>query len=90
MVMTQVRHALEPLSADEIVAAMRILRAEKQLGERVRIAQVTLQEPPKADVLAGCDSDREAFIIVIEPDAQKHTRRLSHSRAARCRPGKRS
>jgi primary-amine oxidase len=69
--MTQVRHALEPLSEDEIVAAMRILRQEHPLGDRVRIAQVALQEPPKADILAGHDTDREAFIIAIDPEVQR-------------------
>jgi primary-amine oxidase len=71
MVLTQVRHALEPLSADEIVVAMRILREEQGLTERHRIVQIALHEPPKAAVLAGQDTDREAFVIVIDRDRQQ-------------------
>jgi primary-amine oxidase len=74
MVQTQVRNVLEPLSADEIRAAVRILKAEQPLPERHRFIQVTLREPDKQQVLAalagtnGHLPDREAAIVLLDHD----------------------
>ena len=42
------RHLLDPLSAAEIEAAVRILRAERCPGPSIRFETVELKEPPKA------------------------------------------
>ena len=64
-----VRHPLEPLSAEEIAAAVDILRSQRALGPRVRFVNITLHEPPKAVVLAfeatGA-AEREAFAILLD------------------------
>src|SRR3954471_20639375 len=70
MVAMQVQHALDPLTADEIAAAARILREAKGLPQKHRFIQVSLQEPPKERVLAGEDTDREAFIILLDHDTR--------------------
>jgi primary-amine oxidase len=64
-----VRHPLEPLSGDEIAAAIDILRRERALGERVRFVSVSLHEPPKAAVLAFPSDgslERQAFAILLD------------------------
>ena len=64
-----VSHPLEPLTPDEISAAVAIARAQPSLGDRVRFATVTLKEPPKATVLSfqpGDTIEREAFIILLD------------------------
>jgi primary-amine oxidase len=68
-VQIQVRHPLEPLSADEITAAVAILRAERPLPERHRFIQVILHEPPKEQVLGfrdGDEIDRQAFVVILD------------------------
>jgi primary-amine oxidase len=72
MVMTRVRHVLEPLTAAEIAAAVQILRDQQNLPVRHRFIEVVLHEPPKARVLAdpeGHDVEREAHIIFLDHDA---------------------
>jgi primary-amine oxidase len=62
-------HPLEPLSAPEIVAAVAILRSERELAETVRFSTVELAEPAKAEVLGWPESgtvDRRAFMIVMD------------------------
>ena len=64
-----VSHPLDPLTADEIVEAVSILRAERGLGKETRFETVTLNEPPKDVVLAyksGDPFDREVFFIVFD------------------------
>jgi primary-amine oxidase len=70
MVATQVQHALDPLTADEIATATRILREAQGLPEKHRFIQVSLHEPPKEAVLAGEETDREAFIILLDHDTR--------------------
>src|SRR5690242_9825605 len=48
---TVVLHPLEPLTAEEVAAAVSIVRTERHLSERVRFASVRLNEPPKEIVL---------------------------------------
>jgi primary-amine oxidase len=64
-----VRHPLDPLSVDEIAAAIDILRGERQLGERTRFVSVSLHEPDKAAVLDFVGSgavERQAFAILLD------------------------
>src|SRR3712207_3427819 len=69
---TRTRHALEPLSVEEIETAVAILRAERGVDERYRFVQIALHEPPKADVLAAEQNgsedalEREAHAILID------------------------
>ena len=65
----EAQHPLDPLSAEEITAAVAILRAAGRLGPRARFVTVELQEPPKAAVLAyrpAAPPAREAFAIVLD------------------------
>src|SRR5215467_4282161 len=67
----QVLHPLDPLSAQEITAAVAILRTSGKLGSNVRFATVVLQEPSKEVVLNFKDGDpieREAFAIMLDND----------------------
>src|SRR5262245_43011551 len=67
----QVLHPLDPLSAQEISAAVAILRTSGKLGSHVRFATVVLQEPSKEVVLNFKDGDpieREAFAVILDND----------------------
>src|SRR5215472_8038357 len=64
-----IRHPLEPLTVEEIARTVEILRAERQLGSRVRFVSISLHEPPKEKVLAfpmAGSVDREAFVILLD------------------------
>lgn len=64
-----VQHPLEPLTTEEIAAAIAIIRAERNLAETTRFPTVVLNEPPKNVVLNFKDGDsvnREAFIIILD------------------------
>src|SRR5947209_4615567 len=64
-----VLHPLEPLTAEEIAAAVRIARTERNLSERVRFGSVRLNEPTKEVVLNFKQGDpviREAFLILLD------------------------
>lgn len=61
-------HPLEPLSKEEILAAVQILKEQKQLGDADRFVSVMLKEPKKETVLSFDSSkpfDREAFIVIL-------------------------
>ncbi len=61
-------HPLTPLREEEISAAVEILKRERSLGEKIRFAGVTLNEPPKEQVLAfkpEDDFEREALIVMV-------------------------
>ncbi len=65
-------HPLDPLTADEIAEASTILKAERQLGPRVRFETIVLQEPEKDAVIEfqpGAPVRRNAFIVVLDSDA---------------------
>ena len=64
-----VSHPLEPLTPEEISMAVEIVRRGKSLGDSVRFASVTLNEPPKSVALSfkpGDNIEREAFIILLD------------------------
>src|SRR5438552_13172008 len=47
------KHPLDPLDADEIRAAVAILRSDGRLTLDSRFVMLTAQEPPKSQVTAG-------------------------------------
>src|SRR5918912_2582769 len=68
-----VAHPLDPLTHDEIVAAVEVLRANRDLPDRHRFVTVTLHEPSKEAVLAfeeGDPIDREAFNILLDNERE--------------------
>ncbi len=71
---TTATHPLEPLSPDEIRAAVAIVRSQQTLGSTTRFATVTLNEPDKATVLSfqpGDEIEREAFLILLDNETTK-------------------
>jgi primary-amine oxidase len=62
----EVRHPLDPLTAEEIEAASQILRRDRSLSASARFVYVTLREPPKDAVLRGEASEREAHVVLRE------------------------
>jgi primary-amine oxidase len=67
-----ISHPLDPLTKDEITAAVTILRGRHALPPDTSFPLVALQEPPKQDVLAGRNIPRRAFAVVYER-ATRHT-----------------
>ena len=64
-----VSHPLDPLSSDEVVEASTILRAQLQLGPKVRFETIVLKEPEKEKVLnfqPGDSTPRQAFLVVLD------------------------
>ncbi len=60
------RHPLDPLSAGEFRQAAAILRRDRGVGDRWRIASIELSEPGKAAIAAwqpGDDMPREARVV---------------------------
>jgi primary-amine oxidase len=63
------RHPLEPLSADEVQAAVQILRAADKATPSTRFVSISLHEPPKSEVHAFPDaspSPRKAFAVLFD------------------------
>ncbi|MGJ9385284.1 hypothetical protein [Salipaludibacillus sp. CF4.18] len=63
------RHLLEPLTSDEIMEDVAIVREKKNLTEDARFVQVVLREPLKETVLPFRDGDpvnREASIVILD------------------------
>ena len=66
---TALHHPLEPLTAEELGAAVALVREKRQLSDKVRFVSVTLHEPSKNDVLnykEGNRVPREAFIKLLD------------------------
>jgi primary-amine oxidase len=62
-------HPLAPLTLEEVREAVGIVHEERDLGPRHRFAGLTLNEPPKEEVLAFEDGDafeREAFAVILD------------------------
>jgi primary-amine oxidase len=68
-----VRHLLDPLTAEEIGAACRILQQDRGLTESARFVYVTLREPAKDAVLRwrGETFERGAHIVLRERAERK-------------------
>jgi primary-amine oxidase len=64
-------HPLDPLSAQEVTSAVRILRAHGPASASLRFVSINLHEPAKAEVRNGEVGDRRAFIIVIDLEARR-------------------
>lgn len=63
-----VQHPLDPLTPAEITTAVATVKAEYNLGEKVRFPMVVLKEPAKSVVLnfkKGDDIEREAFVGIL-------------------------
>jgi primary-amine oxidase len=61
-------HPLEPLSKEEILAAVSVVKKQRRLGGNDRFVSVMLKEPKKEVVLAFDGTkpfEREAFLIVL-------------------------
>src|SRR5690625_1602806 len=70
----KIAHPLEPLTANEIMKAITIVREEKGLGEEVRIKQAGLHEPSKDLVLnfkEGDPIDRESFMVILNRETNQ-------------------
>jgi len=59
-------HPLDPLTASEIRDARSVLDARGLLANGMRVMLLDLHEPPKADVLAGRATRREAFAVLYD------------------------
>jgi primary-amine oxidase len=68
------RHPLDPLSANEVLAASEIVREHEEISDGVRFISIALAEPPKDVILTYNDGDpvaREAFVLVRDPAARR-------------------
>ena len=66
-------HPLDPLSADEIAAAVAAVRHAHDPAGRLRFVSVTLAEPSKETVAAftpGAPIERRAELVVIDPPSR--------------------
>ena len=66
-------HPLDPLTADEIRAAVSVVQASGRLGSEVLFIRVCLHEPAKAVVLAFHEGDaveRQAFVLIRDRRAR--------------------
>ena len=66
------QHPLDPLTHEEIEEAVRILRAQRDVGKGTRFESVALREPPKDSVLrfeGGNSVPREAAIVLLDNDS---------------------
>jgi primary-amine oxidase len=64
-----IQHPLEPLTSQEICAAVEIVRTEPSVGPQFRFPCVTLSEPEKSTLLAFEPGDfipRAAFMILLD------------------------
>ena len=59
-------HPLDPLTKEELDAALAILRAEHRLTDATRVPYLSLQEPSKQEILAGRTPPRRAFAVLYE------------------------
>ena len=59
-------HPLDPLTKEELDAAVAILRAEHRLTDATRVPYLSLQEPSKQEILAGRTPPRRAFAVLYE------------------------
>ena len=67
----EISHPLDPLTAEEILRASDILKAQRRLGPRVRFETIVLREPEKKDVQHFKPGDRirrRAFIVILDND----------------------
>jgi primary-amine oxidase len=63
-----VRHPLDPLSADELRRVVAILRRDREVTDRWRVAAIELREPPKAVLRDGAPVARAANVLCWNRD----------------------
>jgi len=63
-----VAHPLDPLSPDEIRAAVAVLRRDRGVTDRWRFATIALNEPPKAALAGDAPPPREAEVLCWSRD----------------------
>src|SRR5947207_6111409 len=71
---TGLHHPLEPLTADEILTTVKILRETKKLGKTVRFVSIVLKEPRKEYVKnfsRNGELQREAFVVLFDNGTNK-------------------
>ncbi len=64
------RHPLEPLTRQELGEVLAVLRSAGHVSPTTRIVDVSLREPPRAEVLAwrpGAAPRRQAQVVTFEP-----------------------
>ncbi len=69
---SQWTHPLDPLSQEEIVQAVEVLKAEGHLNDARRIPHLVLDEPPKPQGWSHKPGDpirRQAFAVIYDPAA---------------------
>ena len=59
-----IAHPLDPLTKDEITAALLILRAQHPLPPGTSLPLIALQDPAKSDVIANRKTSRKARIVI--------------------------
>src|SRR5580658_5950382 len=67
----EVKHPLDPLSAEELEETVQILARERRLGDSVRIASINLIEPAKCLVekhQPGSPFERKALAVLLDRD----------------------
>lgn len=62
---------LDSITANEITAAVAATKADSRFVEGSLFAVVSLNEPPKAQVLEGKPIRREAFVVLLDRDHNK-------------------
>lgn len=69
----QVKHPLDPLTAEEIKLATKILKEKKGIQENFRFANVSLKEPSKEVVLnyQGDSFEREVYFVLLNNSENK-------------------
>lgn len=70
---SSILHPLEPLTTEEITAAVAIVRSERQLIPSVRFVSVTLHEPAPEVALnykPGDPVTREAFMVLLDKSGE--------------------
>jgi primary-amine oxidase len=60
-------HPLDPLSPQEIRAAVALLRSEHEFPHQVRFVEVSLVEPEKQALLAADNVEREVRVVLLDP-----------------------
>src|SRR5947209_1283497 len=64
-------HALTPLSAEEIRAAVRLIRSSGRVPASARFSEISLAEPAKELVVRHAAVPRRAFAIIYDYAADK-------------------
>jgi len=68
------RHALDPLSPEEIAVTSKTLRTERELTASVRFVSISLLEPAKSELVraAAEPTNRQAFVVLYDRST-RHT-----------------